>query len=217
MLQVREFRDAGELRAHYAAVARRIFDRPSVPPKVNEVLYPPPPPAPLTAAAAKALEIDEQLALLQRRRDAANRLIAKCRRKEAQADEAMTAAAERWRLAELLELVALLSGQSVLDLQSERRDNETVRPRQVFCWIAKRFTVATLGRIGRAIGGRDHTSVLHGVRRVALVERVLPEPPEENTPVAWTKALLSVHPWPAPLCRRGYAARPPSHQAGAPA
>ena len=52
------------------------------------------------------------------------------------------------------------------DLISERRARAVARPRQVAMWLAKQITTRSLPDIGRRFGGRDHTTVLHGVRRI---------------------------------------------------
>ena len=40
------------------------------------------------------------------------------------------------------------------------------RPRQAAMWLAKQLTTRSLPDIGRRFGGRDHTTVLHAVRRI---------------------------------------------------
>jgi chromosomal replication initiator protein len=52
------------------------------------------------------------------------------------------------------------------DLISERRTRSVARPRQAAMWLAKQLTVRSLPDIGRRFGGRDHTTVLHAVRRI---------------------------------------------------
>jgi chromosomal replication initiator protein len=52
------------------------------------------------------------------------------------------------------------------DLVSERRARAVARPRQVAMWLAKQITTRSLPDIGRRFGGRDHTTVLHAVRRI---------------------------------------------------
>ncbi|MDR3508471.1 MAG: chromosomal replication initiator protein DnaA [Caulobacteraceae bacterium] len=52
------------------------------------------------------------------------------------------------------------------DLISERRNRAIARPRQVAMWLAKSLTTRSLPDIGRRFGGRDHTTVLHAVRRI---------------------------------------------------
>ena len=41
-----------------------------------------------------------------------------------------------------------------------------VRPRQVAMYLAKTLTLRSLPEIGRRFGGRDHTTVLHAVRKI---------------------------------------------------
>lgn len=53
-----------------------------------------------------------------------------------------------------------------LELISDRRAREVARPRQVGIWLAKKLTTRSLPDIGRRFGGRDHTTVIHAVRRV---------------------------------------------------
>jgi chromosomal replication initiator protein len=52
------------------------------------------------------------------------------------------------------------------DLISERRNRAIARPRQAAMWVAKQLTTRSLPDIGRRFGGRDHTTVLHAVRRI---------------------------------------------------
>ena len=53
------------------------------------------------------------------------------------------------------------------DLLSKRRSRSIARPRQIAMALAKELTNHSLPEIGDAFGGRDHTTVLHGCRRVA--------------------------------------------------
>ena len=52
------------------------------------------------------------------------------------------------------------------DLLSSRRSRDVVRPRQIAMYLAKSLTSRSLPEIGRRFGGRDHTTVLHSVRKV---------------------------------------------------
>jgi chromosomal replication initiator protein len=52
------------------------------------------------------------------------------------------------------------------DLLGPKRVRTIARPRQVAMWLAKRMTTRSLPEIGRRFGGRDHTTVMHGVRRI---------------------------------------------------
>jgi chromosomal replication initiator protein len=55
---------------------------------------------------------------------------------------------------------------------SSPRTANVVRPRQVAMYLAKTLTLRSLPEIGRRFGGRDHTTVLHAVRKIeALVAK----------------------------------------------
>ncbi len=60
----------------------------------------------------------------------------------------------------------------VSDLLSKRRTRSIARPRQLAMALAKEFTSHSLPEIGEAFGGRDHTTVLHGCRKVAELREV---------------------------------------------
>ena len=52
------------------------------------------------------------------------------------------------------------------ELNSERRSQDIARPRQIAMYLAKRLTNRSMPEIGRKFGGRDHTTVMHAVKRV---------------------------------------------------
>jgi chromosomal replication initiator protein len=54
----------------------------------------------------------------------------------------------------------------VADMYSERRARAVARPRQVAMFLAKNLTQRSLPEIGRKFGGRDHTTVMHAVKKV---------------------------------------------------
>lgn len=54
----------------------------------------------------------------------------------------------------------------VADLLSKRRSRSVARPRQVAMALSKELTNHSLPEIGDAFGGRDHTTVLHGCRKI---------------------------------------------------
>ena len=53
------------------------------------------------------------------------------------------------------------------DMSSPRRARNVARPRQIAMYLAKQLTTRSLPEIGRRFGGRDHTTVMHAVSRVA--------------------------------------------------
>ena len=56
---------------------------------------------------------------------------------------------------------------SVDDLKSNKRNSEVVFPRQIAMYLCSNMTSAGLKKIGAEMGGRDHTTVLHGSRKIA--------------------------------------------------
>ncbi|MBU1827034.1 MAG: chromosomal replication initiator protein DnaA, partial [Alphaproteobacteria bacterium] len=52
------------------------------------------------------------------------------------------------------------------DMIGPKRVRSIARPRQVAMYLAKQLTSRSLPEIGRRFGGRDHTTVMHGVRRI---------------------------------------------------
>jgi len=63
-------------------------------------------------------------------------------------------------------------GVSKQDLVSARRTRVIVRPRQIAMYLSKTLTPRSLPEIGRRFGNRDHTTVLHAVRKVEeMIER----------------------------------------------
>jgi chromosomal replication initiator protein len=54
----------------------------------------------------------------------------------------------------------------VQDLIGRYRELETVLARQVFCYLAKKYTGASLRTIGHQVGLSDHSTVLHAVRKI---------------------------------------------------
>ncbi|MBT6830377.1 MAG: chromosomal replication initiator protein DnaA, partial [Rhodospirillaceae bacterium] len=52
------------------------------------------------------------------------------------------------------------------EMSSERRARAVARPRQVAMFLSKQLTSRSLPEIGRKFGGRDHTTVMHAVRRI---------------------------------------------------
>jgi chromosomal replication initiator protein len=57
----------------------------------------------------------------------------------------------------------------VSEMYSKKRSRNVARPRQVAMALAKELTQLSLPDIGEAFGGRDHTTVLHACRKVALL------------------------------------------------
>lgn len=77
---------------------------------------------------------------------------------------------KRVKIEDIQRVVARQYNVSRSDLLSSRRTANVVRPRQVAMYLSKTLTLRSLPEIGRRFGGRDHTTVLHAVRKIeALV------------------------------------------------
>jgi len=57
------------------------------------------------------------------------------------------------------------------DMTSKRRSRNIARPRQVAMYLCKKLTKRSLPDIGRRFGGRDHTTVMHAVKRIASLRQ----------------------------------------------
>jgi chromosomal replication initiator protein len=73
---------------------------------------------------------------------------------------------KRVRIEDIQRIVARHYNVSRSDLLSSRRTANVVRPRQIAMYLAKTLTLRSLPEIGRRFGGRDHTTVLHAVRKI---------------------------------------------------
>ncbi|MEO6395837.1 MAG: chromosomal replication initiator protein DnaA [Devosia sp.] len=74
--------------------------------------------------------------------------------------------ARRVRIEDILRIVSRHYKVPRNELLSARRSRDVVRPRQIAMYLAKALTSRSLPEIGRRFGGRDHTTVLHSVRKV---------------------------------------------------
>ena len=73
---------------------------------------------------------------------------------------------KRVKIEDIQKLVATHYNVSRADILSSRRTATVVRPRQIAMYLAKVLTLRSLPEIGRRFGGRDHTTVLHAVRKI---------------------------------------------------
>lgn len=73
------------------------------------------------------------------------------------------------------------------DMLSARRAVEVARPRQVAMYLAKKLTPRSLPEIGRRFGGRDHTTVMHAVKRI---DELRAKDPELDADVALLSRML---------------------------
>ncbi len=72
----------------------------------------------------------------------------------------------RIKIEDILRVVSRHFGVSKGDLLSQRRHRSVVWPRQVGMYLAKQLTARSLPEIGRRFGNRDHTTVIHAIRKI---------------------------------------------------
>lgn len=70
------------------------------------------------------------------------------------------------KIANVLKETADHYGVTVADIISARRTAKIMKPRQMAMYIARFVTLRSLPEIGRRMGDRDHTTILHGIRRI---------------------------------------------------
>jgi hypothetical protein len=140
-LPVREYASAAELRRHAAEVRARLFAPRVVVPSLTQKP---------TAPKAWAKPQVKQISLV--------------------APETVTLKSFKnpslHPVRGMMEMVSFITGISDNDLRSHRRTADVVKARQILYFVCKTYTPYSLPDIGRRTGGKDHTSVLHGVRRV---------------------------------------------------
>jgi chromosomal replication initiator protein len=73
---------------------------------------------------------------------------------------------KRVKIEDIQKLVASHYSVTRADILSSRRTATVVKPRQVAMYLSKALTLRSLPEIGRRFGGRDHTTVLHAVRKI---------------------------------------------------
>ena len=66
----------------------------------------------------------------------------------------------------ILEIVSVEYNVTIIDILSRRNLQAIMIPRQVVMYLARTCTRQSLPAIGQCLGGRDHTTILHGVRKI---------------------------------------------------
>lgn len=94
---------------------------------------------------------------------------------------------KRIKIDDILRMITKHFGVSRSDILSSRRNRSIVRPRQVGMYLAKNLTSRSLPEIGRRFGNRDHTTVLHAIRKI---EQLMAEAMSFKEEVELLKRLL---------------------------
>ena len=56
---------------------------------------------------------------------------------------------------------------SVDQMISKNRSNDIAKPRQIAMYLCKNMTSSSLDTVGALLGGRDHSTIIHGVKKVS--------------------------------------------------
>lgn len=67
----------------------------------------------------------------------------------------------------IIQIVADHFGLTPLDIYSQKRNKEIVYPRQIVMYLCRNMTSVALQSIGKSLGGRDHTTIIHGSEKIA--------------------------------------------------
>ena len=78
----------------------------------------------------------------------------------------LRASDRRITIEDIQKLVSAHFNIKLADMHSARRSRMVARPRQIAMFLAKRLTTKSLPDIGRKFGGKDHTTVMHAVKRI---------------------------------------------------
>jgi len=160
-LPVREYANEAEMRSSYLAIQRRTFAPRHVEPKApafveRELPSPAPDPTPIpppsievTRAAYRAVQQDFLAAQRARRAD----------------DKTMI---------DYVRITAVVTGISVDELKGKCRSGIYVKARWIAMFLMVGIGKRSLPQVGRFLGGRDHTTILHGCRRAGVALRAHP-------------------------------------------
>lgn len=66
----------------------------------------------------------------------------------------------------IMRAVSIATGVPLMELKSERRFAPAARARAIYYFAARELTPKSLPAIGKSVGGRDHSTILHGVQKV---------------------------------------------------
>lgn len=90
----------------------------------------------------------------------------------------------------IINAVCEVTGLSRIDIRAARRDAPVVIPRQIAMTLCKRLTLRSLPEVGRMLGGRDHTTVIHGARKYAAVfDQIKDTMPAKANAHQWAAAM----------------------------
>ena len=189
MVPVRQYANADELMSDYRARHRQTMaKRKEVIERVVADLVPAPA-YPIDFAAVERIAAEEADKAWKAALDRAIRTAMD--RYAGELTSAMTSLPKH-TMQSLLQSVVDATGITKTAIFSIRRDPESVRGRHILMWLAKRYLPLSLPLIGRHVGGRDHTTVLHAVRKISDIVKANGIKPRSDTPEAWAREIYAV-------------------------
>lgn len=93
---------------------------------------------------------------------------------------------------EVIRAVCIVFDVSGTNIRSMRRTADVMKPRHVAMALCRRLTLKSLPEIGRRMGGKDHTTVLHGCKKpfiMAAIAAVAPAMGDSLDPMEWAQAI----------------------------
>ncbi len=97
---------------------------------------------------------------------------------------------QRHTVRDVLNVVCDIWGVDLVDLVSQRRTWDVMRPRQIAYALACQFTAKSLPEIARHVGGRDHSTILHGRNKMRpLMDAVRARIPRDAGLRQWAEEL----------------------------
>jgi hypothetical protein len=155
LVPTREYTDPAQMLADYAARKRRLsalrYEPPAPPPPPE----PPPPPSLNEILSCYRLVIDTLDPVID---FAAARFAA-----------SMKPRRSAWSIT--IAIIKRETGVRRFEIEGQCRTHGIVQARMMACWLMRLAAKRTFPQIGRLIGGRDHTTVMHSVRRIeAMIE-----------------------------------------------
>ncbi len=111
-------------------------------------------------------ELEGALNTIVARAELTNRPVSLDLAMESLTETAMVSRRKKLNPGAIVEIVAGHYAVSVSAIQGKTRTKDIVRPRQVAMYLIRNETSASLVEIGQVLGGRDHTTVMHGITRI---------------------------------------------------
>lgn len=152
-----EYTDANQMLADYAARRRRMYEQRPEPAGARGPIAEQIKPKVLVFPVSRPVTVDE---IVARYRYAHPRCKLFASERLDKGRDGFTDGAT------IIRLVVKHTGVTRAELASDRRRASLVRVRQIACWLMRHHTKLSFPQIGERLGGRDHTTVLHAVRKI---------------------------------------------------